>query len=312
MEAEPIRRGPALTLRELEAAFGPCAGMVLGYGEGEFGEDGGMRWCAALLPNDAMPRFVAKRHAAGLRGPFLIGLGSLKRAAARGGSGEALYGFALAADASWPARELLHPDQMARPENLNERGEFRWQNGVPLLRVWLCWPPLPFADLTGRPPRFQQHHGIRVVPLGDVAGGLHAAAPGVPLREAVLERPKPLPEPLWRPLRVREGGLRLRTVGERERSPEAKRAALLANHARFGAYTCEDCGYRPGRDPRVPEGSARRMLDVHHVEPLAGGERDTTLDGLAVLCPLCHRRHHVAQRTPTLASGHGDAVATDV
>ena len=276
--------------------------MVLGFGEGEFGDDGRMRWCAALLPLDAMMRFVTERNAAGNQRPFLIGMGSLKRAAVRGGVGEALYGFALAANASLRAEDLLHADQIALPENRNERGEFRWLNGVPFLRAWLCHPPLPFIDLTGVQPSFGRHHGNRVVPLDEVVPGLHGATLDVGLRQAVLERPKPLPQPFFEPLRVREGGLRERVVGRPKRDAGIVRAALAANRVRVDGHTCEDCGYRPGEDRRVPKGYGRSLLDVHHVEPLAGGERDTTVDGLAVLCPLCHRRHHVREKAALKAA----------
>jgi predicted HNH restriction endonuclease len=50
----------------------------------------------------------------------------------------------------------------------------------------------------------------------------------------------------------------------------------------------------------VPKGYARSLLDVHHVEALASGERETTVEGLAVLRPLCHRRHHVRERAEEL------------
>lgn len=300
--AEPLRTGPGATLADLEAAYGPCAGMVLGYGEGEFGPDGRLRWCAALLPGDAMVRFVNRRRAGGDRRPFLVAMGSLKRAEARGGVGNALYGFGLAASAVLPAADLLHADQLVAPENLNDDGVFRWPNGVPFLRVWLCHPPRRFEDLTGQPVVFGQQHGSRVVPLAELPGDVHGAARGVALREAAPDRPRPLPEGLDPLPRFREGALRVRLRGERERDPEAKRLALRANRARFGAYTCEGCGYRPGEDARVPRNRASSMLDVHHVEPLAGGARDTTLDGLAVLCPLCHRRHHVAEATAVAES----------
>jgi hypothetical protein len=272
--------------------------MVLGYGEGEFGVDGRLQWCAAMLPNDAMVRFVNARNAEGKRRPFLIAMGSLKRAEARGGVGNALYGFGLAANASLPATELLHPDQIAQPENLREDGSFRWPNGVPFLRVWICRPPRKFEALTGEPVVFQQHHGNRVVALEEVPGDLHEAVLDVELREAALDRPKPLPVSLDPTPRFREGGLRVRLQNQRERNPEVVRHALRANLVQFGDYTCEECSYCPSKDSRVPRGRARSMLDVHHIEALKGGERDTVIEGLAVLCPLCHRRHHISERAP--------------
>ncbi len=60
---------------------------------------------------------------------------------------------------------------------------------------------------------------------------------------------------------------------------------------------CEDCGYQPACDPRVPpsEAAMRSMLDVHHFVPLASGERESTAEDLVVFCPLCHRRRHVVE-----------------
>ena len=39
--------------------------------------------------------------------------------------------------------------------------------------------------------------------------------------------------------------------------------------------------------PRVPI-----QLDVHHKDPIAEGERTTTLDDVLVLCANCHRLAH--------------------
>jgi hypothetical protein len=105
-------------------------------------------------------------------------------------------------------------------------------------------------------------------------------------------RPLPIAS---RPPSAPEGALRLGHIGFRERSRAICGAALEANRQRFGGLECEACGYRPGEDQRVPSGRERQMLDVHHVERLASGERVTTIEGLVVLCPLCHRRHHVAE-----------------
>jgi predicted HNH restriction endonuclease len=38
------------------------------------------------------------------------------------------------------------------------------------------------------------------------------------------------------------------------------------------------------------------IIDVHHDNPLANGERPTDLDDLSILCPTCHRAIHAAMR----------------
>ena len=299
---EPLFVGPRVTFRQLEAAFGPSPGMVLGYGEGEeLGADGKQRWTAAVLPSDAMARLINKRHAAGLHGPFLIGMGSFKRAISLGGVGEAVYGVSLVADGSLAAEDLLHPDYLAERRNQNERGEFKWRTGVPFLRTWLCFPPLSFLNLTGVQPNFGQAHGIRVVPFDEVVAGLATAILDVGFREVVLDRPKPLPEVLTRSLRVNEGALRRRTICEKVRDRSVADEALAINRLRFGNYTCEECAYQPASDGRVPKGYGRSILDVHHLDPLKNGIRETTAMDLAVICPLCHRRLHVAERAAAKA-----------
>lgn len=151
-------------------------------------------------------------------------------------------------------------------------------------------------------PRARSSGGWFAIIVSISAATTSAAARGAASAEWVSRRvmpcpfcPRPPPESLVPQPKFREGALLVRLRGDRVRDAEARRLALRANRAQFGAYTCEACGYRPGEDTRVPRGRASSMLDVHHVEPLAGGARDTTLDRLAVICPLCHRRHHVAE-----------------
>lgn len=297
----PLVEGPVITLGHLQRSLGPCAGTVMGYGEGEIGEDGRLQWCASVLPGQAITHFLNRRRrelkAAGRddRKPFLIAMGTLKRAKERGGVPEALFGVGLAAPEGAKAEDLLHPHHLARPENLDEAGRFRWPIGVPLLRVWLSCPPVPFATIIGAPHRrFGSSDGNRVVPLDELIPGLSAAALEVTLQEVVLDRPRPLPPYLAKlERRWREGALRYRTRKEPIRNRTLVDAALAENLARHGDYRCEECAYEPAGDPKVMKGAERGMLDVHHFEGIATGERETTLGDVIVLCPLCHRREHV-------------------
>ncbi len=47
---------------------------------------------------------------------------------------------------------------------------------------------------------------------------------------------------------------------------------------------CMACGYVP---PQTD------VMDVHHLDPIAEGERKTTIEDLVVLCPTCHRHAHI-------------------
>ena len=199
MNIQPALSGPEVTFRQLEWSFGPCEGAVMGYGEGEFGADGRLQWCASVLPGQAMSHFLNRRRVSlkaahqDEKKPFLILLGSLKRASDKGGVPEALFGVGLAAPYQLDATTLLHKHHLARPENINRQGRFRWPTGVPLLRVWLSTPPKPFAEIIGRQHRrFNSSDGNRVVPLEELLPGLSRAASTVILREAVSDRPQSL------------------------------------------------------------------------------------------------------------------------
>ena len=300
MTVIPLVDGPLVTIGQLQRSFGPVAGAVMGYGEGEFGEDGRLQWCASVLPGQAMSTFLNRRRIdekAAQRDPdkpFLILLGSLKRAQDRGGVPNALFGIGLAAPVGAKAETILHPHHLARRENIKD-GHFRWPVGVPLLRAWLSDPPAPFSTIICQPHRaFGSSDGNRVVPLDQLIPGLVTALLSIPVQEAVLDRPFPLPPFLAKLERKwREGKLRVRTGKEPVRDPAVVGAALAANLVRFGTYRCEECAYEPAKDTKVPSGKERSMLDVHHVNPIAGGERETALADVIVLCPMCHRREHL-------------------
>jgi len=313
-QISPLLEGPVVTLGQLQKSFGPCVGAVMGYGEGEVGDDGRLQWCAAVLPGQAMTHFLNRRMrefketGQDAEKPFLLTMGTLKRAKERGGVPEALFGVGLAAPKGASAEDILHSHHLTRPENLDDAGRFRWPIGVALLRVWLASPPVPFANLTGPHRRFGSSDGNRVVPLDELIPGLGAAILAASLQEAVLNRPKPLSPYLARmEQKWREGSLRYRTRKETVRNRAVVEAALDDNLARHGTYRCEECGYEPITDPKVEKDSERAMLDVHHLDGMTNGERETALRDVIVLCPLCHRREHagkIAENTPLEKMSH--------
>ncbi|MBB3175479.1 hypothetical protein FHR90_003335 [Endobacter medicaginis] len=301
----PMLTGEPVSVAQLEAAFGPIEGAVMGYGEGEFGEDGRLRWCAAVLPGNKMQYFLRQRakrmSAAGEnpRKPFLIAMGSLKRAADYGGTPRALCGVGLAFSGNREAKEMLHSDDLKRKEFLKTDGAFKWDMGVPYLRVWLPAPPVPFSDIVGYEPRqFGRSDGQAVIPLENLVPGLTTAIRAIQLREVVLDRPSTTPDIVLRDeKRYREGYLVERGPRyERVRSASVRDAALDANLEKYGNYTCEEtgCGYTAAADPGVSPDKRRRMFEVHHRIHISAGERHTSLDDVAVLCPRCHRREHLA------------------
>ena len=82
----------------------------------------------------------------------------------------------------------------------------------------------------------------------------------------------------WGERNYLEGERREVTLSKAERDPAVRQAAL-----RFYGRKCMSCG----RTPRVD-----MQLDVHHLDPIAEGQRRTTLADLAVLCVWCHRLAH--------------------
>jgi hypothetical protein len=202
----------------------------------------------------------------------------------------------LAADTTLPAEQLLPPHHLMRPRNRNGRDEFRWPTGVPLLRIWLCDPPIPFVDVTGSDPTFNQSQGKDMQEIERLVPGLSVGIKAIMVGEVELVRPVPLPESLTKKMEWLEGQRRWRTVGEWVRDPRAKKEALDRQLGQDGRFHCELCPYEPGADRDVPAGGQRGMMDVHHRNTPAAGPTMTKLDDLMVLCPTCHRRWHVRER----------------
>jgi hypothetical protein len=190
------------SLDKLQSEFGPCELMVLGYNDRDNTPDNGWDWCAAVLPGNNIGRFLIDRTKAGRRGNFLFALASTGNLRGQGGVKHALYGFALAAGISWPARELLHKHQLEEPLNLDENGHFKFPNGVPILRLWRPKAPTPLATLMGRPVSFDQNTGARGVRSDNpILIDLVKAAATLPLWETILHRPQPIPDVILKELR---------------------------------------------------------------------------------------------------------------
>ena len=288
----PAFAGPAVPVSELTVRHGPVEGVVLGYGAGELAEDGRFDWPAAVLPPGRMRGRIEARQAEGRRGPFLIAMGSLRGVEAQGGAPNALIGVALASDVVMGAPMLLHERHLRSPHNL-KNGLFRWPEGIPLLRIWLCDPPQPYVDFTGFDPSFRVWQAADMLPPDRVVPGLSEGILRVMVREVEIDRAQPLPKAVAGLLTWQEGHRKWREIGERVRDREAVRAALTANAARHGRLQCETCPYTPAEDPGVPKGYGRQMMDVHHRHAISHSVRTTALEDLMVLCPTCHRRAHV-------------------
>ena len=94
-----------------------------------------------------------------------------------------------------------------------------------------------------------------------------------------------------------EGRARYRHHRVTERSPLLRRAKIQAVLASGRSLSCEACGF----DFEARYGPlGRGFVECHHrVAIAAGGERETSLDDLVLLCANCHRMIH---RTVPMAS----------
>lgn len=81
----------------------------------------------------------------------------------------------------------------------------------------------------------------------------------------------------WRPV-MTEGARQEVVLSKAERSSYYRKLAL-----RHCGKQCQACDFVPVND---------RQLHVHHLQPLCEGERQTTLEDLAVLCCNCHALAH--------------------
>lgn len=86
-----------------------------------------------------------------------------------------------------------------------------------------------------------------------------------------------------------EGRERLRLHRTRERSGSLRRRKINDVLERTGQLACECCD----RDAAVVYGPiGRGYCEVHHRDVIAGGERETELNDLAIVCASCHRILH--------------------
>jgi predicted HNH restriction endonuclease len=80
---------------------------------------------------------------------------------------------------------------------------------------------------------------------------------------------------------------KLVTQYERDQSLKKRLVASLS------LFACACCGMRP--DARFGEAFSGKLLEIHHLEQLSNGPRNSKLADVALLCPNCHRAVHTEQ-----------------
>ena len=89
-----------------------------------------------------------------------------------------------------------------------------------------------------------------------------------------------------------EGAILLSVIKRRERNPRNRLLAI-----RLHGHRCGICGL----DPRETYGAAGDVIEVHHLQPLAGLSEPKAYDpvsDLIPLCPNCHRVVHSRRPVP--------------
>jgi len=74
-----------------------------------------------------------------------------------------------------------------------------------------------------------------------------------------------------------------------ERHSALRDLKLLSARKESGSLRCEACGFS---FEEMYDSIGVNFIEVHHKNPVATGERQTTLDDLALLCSNCHRMIH--------------------
>ena len=96
-----------------------------------------------------------------------------------------------------------------------------------------------------------------------------------------------------------EGVVRFRVHRHYERDNKLRKRKLKQAIAANGVLACEACDMVPAE--KYGEQFAE-ALDCHHIVPLSEtGQRKTSLQDVALLCPTCHRIAHMAKPSPSLS-----------
>ena len=99
----------------------------------------------------------------------------------------------------------------------------------------------------------------------------------------------------WNDRTYVEGARFTVALSRAERDPALRGAAL-----RFYGCKCAACDFVP---------KSPTQIEVHHLDPIAEGERKTTLDDVRPLCANCHRLAHSTQ--PPMSMDELRAVARE-
>jgi len=99
----------------------------------------------------------------------------------------------------------------------------------------------------------------------------------------------PEKEPPLMQVYFKEGEEYLSEVSGRKRDRALVKYRLEADN-----YKCRNCGFPSSAITDIADNSV--LVEVHHINPIQDGERETKIEDLVTLCPNCHRLIHAIGR----------------
>jgi predicted HNH restriction endonuclease len=84
---------------------------------------------------------------------------------------------------------------------------------------------------------------------------------------------------------IKEGEIYLAEVTKRKRD-----RALVRHRLEKDNYECQNCGFPIYVKSERPLNSI--LVEIHHLNPIQDGERETKIEDLISLCPNCHKLIH--------------------
>jgi len=84
---------------------------------------------------------------------------------------------------------------------------------------------------------------------------------------------------------LNEGEKYITEVSKRKRERALVRCRLEKDN-----YECQHCGFPSQIKAEIPLNSI--LVEIHHINPIQDGERETKIEDLISLCPNCHKLVH--------------------
>jgi len=84
---------------------------------------------------------------------------------------------------------------------------------------------------------------------------------------------------------IKEGERYISEITRRKRD-----RALIRHRLEKDKYKCQNCGFSASTITKISLKSI--LVEIHHINPIQDGERETKIEDLITLCPNCHKLIH--------------------